>query len=79
MAQGFGEAGNEYALPLNDRTLRPLASGIVDMMGRLGGMTPQAGTSVYQTFQQRFDAGAQDPYVLAAISNRNALRLAGVM
>lgn len=36
----FGEAGPEYALPLNDRTLSPLAAGISSRIGG-GGYDPQ--------------------------------------
>lgn len=70
----FGERTPEYLVPQDRSYLGRLAGDIVSLMGGAGG-----GTVVYQTFNNAIDAGSQDPYVMAAVNNRNALRLAGVM
>ena len=70
----FGERTPEYLVPQDRSYLGRLAGDIVSLMGGAGG-----GTVVYQTFNNAIDAGSQDPYVIAAINNRSAFNLAGVM
>jgi len=73
----FGEAGGEYLVPRDTTYIGQLAG---DIMGMLGGMA-WSGNAGGRTVNQRFEQTIQasDPYVTAAIINRNALRLAGAI
>lgn len=72
--QGFGEAGHEYAIPLNEKSVQPLANMIVDLMNKQNSMENMILNTLGQMKIEVFlDANIDGTPLEAKISKRQAI------